>query len=388
MSAWRCSFGLPVLGTIAALQASDQGQQVANQWGADRTKDQPAAPDNAWTEQYTTLVQNSVDRPRVARGGISCRKAHRESTTGGYVPALDAEGRYVRRTGFMVGCNTDLDCYSRCGEHPIHGSSFVCTHHPEFYTHAGESRDAFDRLVRESARAKAAGAPHARAWRPHNEDDNFYLVDEPGDDAMDPSDGSMGVCTDVHAAYANTGCLDPTGAQVTMSLVGCVARWTNWNLLFCGALIEHADSDFVTDVGIAESTLLYPRTLVHEAQVNGVVRPAVTCWNPLDCNTKCEFFRTHSRDGGLGVRARAPQPTPTPPRQPNQLQTTGTRRVRAVQARVPHRRRHVAPRRAQRAAARRAHGHEARDHLPQPRRVRVSSHDDGAHMHKIKPRPC
>ena len=115
VSAWRCSFGLPVLGTIAALQASDQGQQVANQWGADRTKDQPAAPDNAWTEQYTTLVQNSVDRPRVARGGISCRKAHRESTTGGYVPALDAEGRYVRRTGFMVGCNTDLDCYSRCG---------------------------------------------------------------------------------------------------------------------------------------------------------------------------------------------------------------------------------------------------------------------------------
>ena len=59
--------------------------------------------------------------------------------------------------------------------HPIHGSSFVCTHHPEFYTHAGESRDAFDRLMRESARAKAAGAPHARAWRPHNEDDNFYL---------------------------------------------------------------------------------------------------------------------------------------------------------------------------------------------------------------------
>ena len=153
---------------------------------------------------------------------------------------------------------------------------------------------------------------------------------------MDPSDGSMGVCTDVHAAYANTGCLDPTGAQVTMSLVGCVARWTNWNLLFCGALIEHADSDFVTDVGIAESTLLYPRTLVHEAQVNGVVRPAVTCWNPLDCNTKCEFFRTHSRDGGLGVRARVPQPAPTPPRQTQPAPTHRNRpRARCASPRAP-----------------------------------------------------
>ena len=117
---------------------------------------------------------------------------------------------------------------------------------------------------------------------------------------MDPKDGSMGVCTDVHMDYANTGCLDPVGASVTMSIVGAGMRFhPGYRSMFCGILIEHGDSDFFTDVGISELSLIYPRTLVHAAQVNGVERPAVTCWNPLDCERKCDFFRTHSRDGGL-----------------------------------------------------------------------------------------
>jgi hypothetical protein len=46
---------------------------------------------------------------------ISCRKPHRESTVGDYVPPLNDEGQVVQRQGFMVGCKTDLDCYNRCG---------------------------------------------------------------------------------------------------------------------------------------------------------------------------------------------------------------------------------------------------------------------------------
>ena len=241
----------------------------------------------------------------------------------------------------MVGRNTDMDCYSRCGglrrlhveqhthtdhahalttslfpvaEHPISGNAFVCTHNPEFYSYAGEGRDAYEHLVREEAAQKAAGKPHRRVWRSSGQDPHFYFVDEPGDDVMDPKDGSIGVCTDVHMDYSNTGCLDPVGASVTMSIVGTAIRFhPHFRGLFCGILIEHGDSDFFTDVGISEISLLYPRTLVTAAQVNGVERAAVTCWNPIDCERKCDFFRTHSRDGGLTEPAACTMCTPTLP---------------------------------------------------------------------------
>jgi hypothetical protein len=34
----------------------------------------------------------------------------------------------------QVPCSTSSDCYSRCGEHPLSGFSYVCTPHPLFYT--------------------------------------------------------------------------------------------------------------------------------------------------------------------------------------------------------------------------------------------------------------
>lgn len=185
-------------------------------------------------------------------------------------------------------------------EHPISGNAYVCTHNPEFYSYAGEGRDAYEHLVSEEAAQKAAGKPHRRVWRSSHQDPHFYFVDEPGDDVMDPKDGSMGVCTDVHMDYANTGCLDPVGASVSMTIVGAALRYNaKFKSMFCGILIEHGDSDFFTDVGISERSLIYPRTLVHAAQVNGAERAAVTCWNPLDCERKCDFYRTHARDGGL-----------------------------------------------------------------------------------------
>jgi hypothetical protein len=115
VSSWRCSAGLPVMGTYLAMSVSDQGQDIKNRWGSIRQRGLIGTPDESWVEQYRTLVQNSVDRPRIARNSVSCRKSHVESTTGGFQSALNGDGAYIQRTGFMVGCNTDLDCYSRCG---------------------------------------------------------------------------------------------------------------------------------------------------------------------------------------------------------------------------------------------------------------------------------
>ena len=65
----------------------------------------------------TRLRVRSCQLPQVASG----------IDTGGYVPPLKADGKPIERSGFMVGCDTDLDCYSRCGEHPIHGHAYVCS---------------------------------------------------------------------------------------------------------------------------------------------------------------------------------------------------------------------------------------------------------------------
>ena len=298
-SLYTCTIGLPIFGLAAAFHSTDIGQDILSRWGGDRTKLQPPAPDKAWTEQFLTMVQNRIDKPIAPRSSISCRKSHRESSTGGFAPALDTEGKYIGRSGFLVGCKTDLDCASRCGEHVIHGSPYVCTHDLQLYSYAGYGKDVYNRLVYEASGARRRGEPHRRAWRPEPALHDFFLVEEAGDDEFDPTDGSTGVCTDVHINYGNTGCIDPMAAQLTMAVTGCAGRAAGWALLFCGATVVHAESDFVSQVGIEESSLLYPRTLVPGAQVNGKTRLPVTCWNMFDCNTKCEFYMKNARDGGL-----------------------------------------------------------------------------------------
>lgn len=102
VSAYRCSLGLPVLGMAAAFHTSDIGVDVSSRWGAVRTKGRPSTPDLAFREQYRTMIQNSVSSPIAPRNSISCRKNHRESTTGGYTPPLKDDGSVIERKGFMV----------------------------------------------------------------------------------------------------------------------------------------------------------------------------------------------------------------------------------------------------------------------------------------------
>ena len=126
------------------------------------------------------LVQNRVDRPMAPRDSISCRKPHRESDIGAFHPPLDEDGHPVERKGFHVPCNTDLDCFSRCGTHPISGMHYVCSPNVSLYTTAGYSKDAYKAQVARNVALRAAGEPHPKIWLPDSNNEDYYLLDMPG----------------------------------------------------------------------------------------------------------------------------------------------------------------------------------------------------------------
>tara|TARA_B100001113_G_scaffold262760_1_gene217685 strand:- start:43 stop:552 length:510 start_codon:yes stop_codon:yes gene_type:complete len=140
----------------------------------------PANPSISWNEKYRILVQNSVDAPYAPRNSISCRKPHRESNTGAFHPPLDEDGHPVERKGFHVPCNTDLDCFSRCGTHPISGMHYVCSPNVSLYTTAGYSKDAYKAQVARNVALRAAGEPHPKIWLPDSDNEDYYLLDMPG----------------------------------------------------------------------------------------------------------------------------------------------------------------------------------------------------------------
>jgi hypothetical protein len=183
-------------------------------------------------------------------------------------------------------------------ENPIHGSPYVCSLNLTLYTHAGHNGDVAAELEANAAQLAAAGEAHQKIVR-HPRDNSFYMITEPGDEKYDVGDGSAGVCTDVHVAYGSTGCPSNGASKAIMTLTNSVGRYIGWSMVLCGAMIEHEDSDFVTGSSISASSLVYPRTLVRETQVNGQTEQAITCWNPFNCMTKCNFFSTNARDNGL-----------------------------------------------------------------------------------------
>ena len=327
VSAYRCSLGMPTIGLAASFHSSDVGFTIGTRWGAIRERRRPAAPEDAFQEQYRMLIQNRVDKPMAPRNSISCRKPHRESTTGHFVAPLNEKGETVERQGFHVECVTDLDCFSRCGSHPVTGMHYVCTHKLELYSHAGYSKKAYRSLVADGEALRAKGEAHVQVWLPEAHDENFYLMEEAGmffcapqtrpnpnpacayayayayapifsgDDKFDIERGS-GVCTDTHIDYMHTGCMDGAGALSTMSLTGCSGKAFGWANFFCGSEVDF-DEDFVSNVGISARTLLYPRVLVEESMINGKAQLRQTCWNPLDCMDKCDYMERHARDNGL-----------------------------------------------------------------------------------------
>ena len=63
----------------------------------------------------------------IARDAVSCRKTTRASPEGQYTPGFDGKGRLISRNGYIVPCQTNADCRSRCPPaHPLHGTPYVC----------------------------------------------------------------------------------------------------------------------------------------------------------------------------------------------------------------------------------------------------------------------
>ena len=67
VSAYRCSLGLPTIGLAASFHSSDVGFTIGTRWGAIRERRRPAAPEDAFQEQYRMLIQNRVDKPMAPR---------------------------------------------------------------------------------------------------------------------------------------------------------------------------------------------------------------------------------------------------------------------------------------------------------------------------------
>ena len=341
VDSYKCSLGLPTLGMFTAFHESDAGLDIKSRWGADRPGNKEAHPEGAWREQYRVMVQNSVAKPVAPRNSISCRRPHRESTFGAYVPPLDNNGEILERRGFMVPCETDSDCHTRCGDHPITGRAYVCTHNLQLYSYAGYGETSDEVLegmleAEEAAATKAAesaaatrkklgsyksvsdsGEACSNGWRRNFEggceargmttkdqrDPSYFTFDLPGDDKFDVQNHSVGVCTDVNLGYGHTGCDTESGAKAMMGFSGCSGRLFGWATVFCGVEIEVRGPDYVTDVAIAESSILFPRTLVPSTEVNGKLQNKIECSNPLECQQRCEYLGTIARDNGLPAPA-------------------------------------------------------------------------------------
>ena len=174
---------------------------------------------------------------------------------------------------------------------------YVCTHDVQLYSQAGYGKDAYKAQVAANVQLKAAGEPHPKIWLPDDNNQDFYLLDMPGDDKYDIERGT-GVCTDVHYDYMHTGCSSVEGARATQAIAACPFKAMPGRSFLCGILID-VDEDYVHDVGISAISLIYPRVLVEEAQVNGITQQRITCWNPLDCEDTCNHMARTAHSGGL-----------------------------------------------------------------------------------------
>jgi hypothetical protein len=314
----KCTVGMPTLGIAGAVEMSDQGHAIKHGHASVRTAGRPPIPEDAYQEMFDTLINNDVSEPRVARSAVSCRKPHRESTFGHYVPALDAQGNPKLRTGFMVGCRTSSDCTSRCKKHPITGMDFVCTKNAQFYSRYVINRSMTEHdfainteqiapvasaglLIGQVAQAAKLEYKARRRWipLPGSTERKVYLANEPGDDSFDvETSEQMGVCTDIRYDFQHTQCESVAASAVILGLVGCTAK-LGWVRAYCGARLERTGPDFLDDVSISSESLSWPRTLVAANTIGGAAQREVECSDETDCMNKCDRFRRIARNGGL-----------------------------------------------------------------------------------------
>lgn len=106
------------------------------------------------------------------------------------------------------------------------------------------------------------------------------------------------MCTDVHYDYMHSGCASKVGSQVTVALTSCWPKAHPSGSFLCGILVD-IDEDYVHSVGIDARSLIFPRVLVEESTINGIVQERITCWTPLECMDKCDYYARKAHSGGL-----------------------------------------------------------------------------------------
>ena len=67
VSTYACSVGLPMFGLHAGMEASDIAVDISGRWGAIREKGRPPTPEDAFQEQYRTMIQNDIHHPVAPR---------------------------------------------------------------------------------------------------------------------------------------------------------------------------------------------------------------------------------------------------------------------------------------------------------------------------------
>ena len=295
----KCTIGREQLGFQHCLQTSDAGQLARASHGAIRGDNYIAVS----TISHTTLhcatpipiarvllaqvpenlaahahrICHNNPKGWVQRDSVSCRKEHRNSPVGHFVPGFDDRtGNPVARAGYMVPCKRSADCYTRCPAHPLTGDRFQCQKRYKLYDIARTNSDGEVSFL-------TLGEGDATAFDP-----------DPEEQART---GEYGLCVDLDYSHQQ-GCKDKTLSAVMDGAIGCFDRQVS--MFLCGLELNIMDGDAST--ATLEGNFLYdpPRMLVAagpDLDGDGLASPEITCSDPSDCSTKCRMLERTSLHG-------------------------------------------------------------------------------------------
>ena len=257
-SAWKCSAGYQGKSFAMAAFGSDAGEHARFLHGAVRSENVEPVPERLSEHLFHTVVRNPEGL--LARDAVSCRRHHRGSTRGYYAAPFDDDGRPVSRSGYMVSCNTDSDCFRACPRHPSTGLHYMCQRNVRFYDTA------------------TTGGGRIR-----------FANDSRGDGGAFDTPPGAGVCVDVRYDLLVSSCDSEVGFQVIQGLVGCSQRL--FGSTSCGLAVSAPTGSDLDKAEVMGDS--FPRTLRHATRTAA----AVTCSDVHDCMTKCRILDRSGKHG-------------------------------------------------------------------------------------------
>tara|TARA_Y100000389_G_scaffold189158_1_gene212586 strand:- start:118 stop:4848 length:4731 start_codon:yes stop_codon:yes gene_type:complete len=257
-SAWKCSGGYHGKSFAMAAFGSDAGEHARFLHGAVRSENVEPVPERLSEHLFHTVVRNPEGM--LARDAVSCRRHHRGSTRGYYAAPFDDDGHPVSRSGYMVSCDTDSDCFRACPRHPSTGLYYMCQRNVRFY----------DTATTGGGRILFANDSH-------------------GDGGAFDTPPGAGVCVDVRYDLLVSSCDNEVGFRVIQGLVGCSQRlFGNSN---CGLAVAAPTGSDLDKAEVVDDS--FPRTLRHATRTAAVV----TCSDVHDCMTKCRILDRSGKHG-------------------------------------------------------------------------------------------